>query len=188
MTAGILLLAAGRAVRFGADKRLATLPDGRSIIDATLDNIHDSGLPCLVCLGEGDEALAQHLRLRKINYQRCGRAIEGIGGTLAEGVGHVQDWAGVLVALADMPWIASATYRAVAGQLSPDAIAVPVQAGRRGHPVGFGCSFYPELSVLGGDVGARGLLDVHAARVTEVRVPDAAIHRDIDVPADLSSP
>ena len=66
MTIGVLVLAAGRAVRFGADKRLAALPDGRCVMDTTLANIHDSGLPYLVCLGEGDDELVHHLDELKI--------------------------------------------------------------------------------------------------------------------------
>ncbi|HEY6130957.1 MAG TPA: nucleotidyltransferase family protein [Halioglobus sp.] len=186
MTAGILVLAAGRSVRFGADKRLAILPDGQCVIEATLANVRASDLPFLLCLGEGDEELVNRLEARDIPCQRCRRAGEGIGATLAEGVGHIPGWSGVLVALADMPWVGSTTYRAVANRLSASNIVVPVHDGRRGHPVGFGRAFYPELAALGGDAGARALLDVHAARVTAVKVADAAIHRDIDVPADLS--
>lgn len=185
MTTGVLVLAAGRAVRFGADKRLAALPDGRCVMDTTLANLRDSGLPFLVCLGEGDDELVHHLDELNIQWLRCSRATEGMGGTLAQGVAHLPGWSGVLVALADMPWIAPTTYTAVAERLSASAIVVPVYDGRRGHPVGFGDKFYPELATLGGDTGARELLDRHAAKVTEVLVADAAIHRDIDVPADL---
>jgi molybdenum cofactor cytidylyltransferase len=185
MTIGILVLAAGRATRFGADKRLALLPDGRCVINATLANIRDSGLPFLVCLGAGDDALVYRMDELKIPWLRCGRADKGMGGTLSDGVGQIAGWSGVLVALADMPWIAPATYSAVAKTLSASGIVVPVYDGRRGHPVGFGCEFYPDLVALGGDSGARRLLDVHAARITELLVADAAIHRDIDVPTDL---
>jgi molybdenum cofactor cytidylyltransferase len=109
-----------------------------------------------------------------------------MGGTLAEGVDHARDWDGLLVALADMPWIEAATYRAVAQGLSQADLCVPVFGGRRGHPVGFGAWHYGELGRLGGDTGARLLLEKHAASVREVAVPDPAIHRDIDLPADLS--
>jgi molybdenum cofactor cytidylyltransferase len=185
VNSGVLLLAAGRATRFGADKRLARLPDGRTVIDTTLANIQRSGLPILVCLGAEDEALAQHLRQRDINCQCCPRALEGMGGTLAEGVGLIPDWECVLIALADMPWIMPGTYSAIAERLTTENIVVPVNGGRRGHPVGFGCDFYTELTALNGETGARGLLYRHAVRITEVPVADAAIHRDIDVPADL---
>jgi molybdenum cofactor cytidylyltransferase len=182
---GILVLAAGRASRFGADKRLARLEDGRRVIDALLANILESGLPFLVCIGPDDHELDRELAARHVSCVRCSRAGEGMGGTLAEGVNHARDWAGLLVALADMPWVAPTTYRAVARQLSRDGICVPTHDGRRGHPVGFSARFFAELGQLGGDTGARPLLRRHAALVRELEVGDPAIHRDIDVRADL---
>jgi molybdenum cofactor cytidylyltransferase len=187
MKVGVLVLAAGRAVRFGADKRLARLPDGRQVIDALLDNLADSGLPVLVCIGSDDRELAAHLAARQVPSVPCRRSAEGMGGTLAEGVGHVRDWDGLLVALADMPWIEADTYRALAAALSSADLCVPVFGGRRGHPVGFGARHYDELGRLGGDTGARALLDQHATSVRELQVQDPAIHRDIDHPDDLSA-
>ena len=185
MITGVLVLAAGRATRFGTDKRFASLPDGRCVIDTTLANIRDSGLPFLVCLGEDDDELMHRLDEQKIQWLRCNRAAEGMGSTLAEGVGHIPGWNGVLVALADMPWIAPSTYLAVAERLSQERIIVPVCNGLRGHPVGFGCGFYADLCALRGDTGARQLLAMHAGSVVELTVMDPAIHRDIDVPADM---
>ncbi len=185
MTVGVLVLAAGRSVRFGTDKRLASLPDGRCVIEATFANIRDSGLPFLVCVGEGDDELFCRLKEQDIPCQRCSRAGEGMGSTLAEGVSYIPAWNGVLVALADMPWIASTTYTMVAEQLSAGSIVVPLYHNKRGHPVGFGRDFYTELATLEGDTGARRLLGEHAEHVIELRLADAAIHRDVDVLADL---
>jgi molybdenum cofactor cytidylyltransferase len=185
MTTGILVLAAGRAARFGADKRLAILPDGRSVLDATLTNIRASGLPFLVCVGEGDGELIHRLQEQDTPCRCCSRASEGMGATLAEGAGYIPGWGGVLVALADMPWIAATTYRAVAERLGTGSIVVPVHRRQRGHPVGFDRDFYPGLAALTRDTGARRLLELHRERVIELPVADPAIHRDIDVPADL---
>jgi molybdenum cofactor cytidylyltransferase len=55
--------------------------------------------------------------------------------------------------------------------------------GRRGNPVGFGRVHLDTLLALGGDQGARRLLQ--SFPVTEVPVIDAGIFRDIDTPADL---
>jgi len=185
VTAGVLLLAAGRARRFGTDKRQARLLDGRQLLDATLAGIAGSGLPLLVCVAADDTALARELRTRGFRCLRCERAEEGMGGTLAEGISRLPDWHGVLVALADMPWIASSTYRQIAERLSEDTIVAPVCAGRRGHPVGFGRAFFPELAALAGDRGARRLLDAHERNVIELALADPAILCDIDVPDDL---
>lgn len=186
MNVGVLLLAAGSAARFGADKRLAELPDGRRVLDATLANILASELPCIVCVAERDRELADALRERNIAALRCERAGDGMGSTLAEGIGGIPGWSGTLVALADMPWIAPETYTRVARQLSERRIVVPVIDGRRGHPVGFGRAFYTALSSLAGDTGARSVLEAYSDAVTELPLADVAILRDIDVPDDLS--
>ena len=185
MKVGILVLAAGRAARFGADKRQALLSDGRTVLETTLANVHASGLPLLVCVGQGDDALARHLLAGDIACIRCSRAAEGMGATLAQGVCHLDGWEGALVALGDMPWVAPASFLAVAEQVAKDCISVPVYEGRRGHPVGFGSDFFSALAALGGDAGARQVLDAHPDRVRELPLADAGIHRDIDRPADL---
>lgn len=185
MNVGILVLAAGRSTRFGADKRLAKLPGGRRVIDTLLDNVRASGLEFTLCLGAHDNRIADQLREESVQCIYCGRADEGMGGTLAEASGHIPGWDGVIVALADMPWIAPDTYLEVATRLSAKRICVPVREGRRGHPVGFGSDFYAELRSLGGDTGARHLLKKYTETVFELPVNDVAIHRDIDFPSDL---
>jgi molybdenum cofactor cytidylyltransferase len=187
VTVGILALAAGRARRFGSDKRLARLPDGRTCIEAFLDQLADSGFPVLVCLGPEDQGIADLLDERGCFYCHCPRAVEGMGGTLANGVTHVPGWDGLMVALADMPWIASDTYCAVASALEPGTIAVPVFDGERGHPVGFDQKFFAEIAALSGDDGARGLLEKHRDSIREVTVADPAIRRDVDTPEDLTA-
>ena len=214
MKVGILALAAGRARRFGSDKRLARLPDGRYCIEAFLDQLAESGLPALICLGPEDRELGRLLDHRGCPYCHCPRAAEGMGGTLADGITRVPGWDGVLVALADMPWIAADTYRAMAsalepaegslraspisqsrigpgclGQwraLEPGTICVPVFEGKRGHPVGFDRKFYADIAALSGDNGARALLETFRDSVRQVAVADPAIRRDVDTPEDLA--
>lgn len=186
MNVGILLLAAGSASRFRSDKRLALMPDSNTVLDNVLANIVLSGLPLLVCLGPDDHELGENLEGRGFACLLCQRAGEGMGGTLAEGIAKLSDLDGVLIALADMPWIEPASYRIIAEQLTQGTICIPVSGGRRGHPVGFGSRYFDELRQLSGDTGARKLLDLHANLVREIPVEDPAIHRDIDVPADIS--
>jgi molybdenum cofactor cytidylyltransferase len=185
MTVGVLLLAGGRGERFGCDKRIAHLPNGKRVIDTTIAHVIDSELPLLVCLRKDDIELSDQLTSRGISTVLCHRSVEGMGGTLAEGVGHLPNWNGVVVALGDMTGISSDIYKKVAYQLSLNSIHVPVSRNGYGHPVGFGSSFFRELATLSGDVGARAILQKYRGEIVEVPVDDEEIYRDIDFPADL---
>ena len=186
MTVGVLVLAAGRSRRFGSDKRQALLPDGRRVIDALLGQLNKSGLPVFLCLDENDDDLAFEMDERNIPYHRCHRAGEGMGGTLAEGMAHIPSWDGMLITLADMPWVRPSTYTKIASQLTAENICVPSHNGSHGHPVGFGKRFFRELAELGGDSGARDLLIKYRDNIRKISLDDPAIHRDIDIPEDLS--
>jgi len=182
---GILMLAAGFSRRFGTDKRLAALADGTSLLEASVQSAVDSGLPVVVCLRPGDEALAAAVRERGAAVCFCAGAAGGMGATLAEGMRAVRDREGVLVALGDMPEVRPETYRQVAAALARAPICRPLWQGRPGHPVGFSRRFFPALQRLAGDRGARDVLREHRDCVLELPLEDAGVLRDIDSPDDL---
>jgi molybdenum cofactor cytidylyltransferase len=193
LTVGVLLLAGGRSQRFGSDKRQAQLADGRTLLDTTIDQVLVSGLPLLVCLPENSQLTAAALAARNVDTVLCSDARQGMGATLAQGARYLPEWSrkwdiewsGLLVGLADMPWVAPETYRAVANALTEQSICVPTFHGERGHPVGFGMAFLAQLKKLQGDVGARGILATHADCVETLAVDDAGILRDVDSRLDL---
>lgn len=185
MRAGILLLAAGTGRRFGGDKRFARLPDGRFLLEATLDTLGATGLPLRVCLRRGDTGAQALLEERGMDWLACPGAERGMGRTIAEGLRGAPAWGAVLIALADMPWIAPDTFVAVAGRCAVGRIVAPVFEGRRGHPVGFGADYFEALARLEGDRGARELLSQYADRLEELPVDDPGILRDVDELADL---
>ena len=187
MTVGVLLLAAGRSVRFGSDKRLALMPGGRTVLESTLVNIQASKLPALVCLANDEDAAARICDRMSINFVVCENAKLGMGHTLAEGIVHVSHWQGVLVALADMPFVQASTYSQLGKSLCADAICRPECDGRAGHPVGFGANYFGELAAHSGEWGARGLLSKYAAKVSSIDCADSGVLRDIDKPSDLNS-
>jgi molybdenum cofactor cytidylyltransferase len=187
MTVGVLLLAAGRSVRFGSDKRLAFLPDGKTVLAATLENIQASNLPVLVCLENGEDAAAKICDRLCVNFIICENANLGMGYTLAEGIAGIAGWQGVLIALADMPFVQPTTYRQLGEALSSDTIFRPEYEGHIGHPVAFGAHYFGELMAHRGDFGARELLKKYAASVNSIECDDPGILRDIDRVGDLIS-
>jgi molybdenum cofactor cytidylyltransferase len=107
-----------------------------------------------------------------------------MGATLVFALSQMRDADGWLIALADMPYVQTATFHALAEALRHGVdIALPVYQGRRGNPVGFSRRHLPQLLALGGDQGARNLIKAHP--VTEVMVEDSGVVRDIDTAADL---
>jgi molybdenum cofactor cytidylyltransferase len=188
VTVGVVLLAGGRAERFGTDKRLALLPDGRTMVMTTIDNIRRAGLPLLVCLGVADNEIEHTLTAEGVPCIKCPDSQGGMGATLGNGIAAIGGaWRGALVGLADMPLIRPATYELVADNLGFGDIVTPIFEGQRGHPVGFGRSYFPRLLALEGDQGARGILSANSASVIGVAVDDPGVLADVDVLQDLQA-
>ena len=181
-----LLLAAGSSRRFGGAKLLAPLPDGTPVGVRSARTLAGAVERALAVVRPDDTVLARLLAEQGLEVRAFAGAAEGMGASLAFGVAAAPEADGWLVALADMPWVRAETVRAVADLLRDGAlIAAPCRSGRRGHPVGFGCSLISELMGLRGDRGAREILSRHADRITLLEVDDDGILLDIDELIDL---
>jgi len=187
MTGGPIVgvfLAAGRSVRFGSDKLLAPLGDGTPLAVAALGNLSAAVDGVIAVVRPGDAALAAALAAQGARVTEFAGAAEGMGASLAWGVRSAPIAAAWLVALADMPWIRPATVGRVVDALRRGAsIAAPAWQGRQGHPVGFSARHYAALIALGGDIGAKRVIERH--EVFPVDAEDAGVVRDVDVPQDL---
>lgn len=184
-----VLLAAGGAKRFGGAKLLAPLPgDGEPVGVRSCRNLL-AVLPWTVAVVRpGDAELAAALRGIGALVVTCPDADRGMGTSLAFGVAAAGGADGLVVALADMPWVAPATTRAVAAALAAGAeVAAPWHAGRRGHPVGFGRACEPALLALAGDEGARQVLATRERPVVRIDVDDPGCLVDVDRPEDLAA-
>lgn len=180
-----IVLAAGYSKRFGSDKRQALLPNGKTVLDATLASIPNIFCQRLLVLHEGDENLAhQHASWIPVVAVN---ASSGMGHSVASGISALGKCKGVLIALADMPTISGSTYSTVANLLTKDKIIVPCLQGQCGNPVALGADFFPELAALEGDNGARTLMQKYQAAIVKLELDDPGILRDIDTPADFTT-
>ncbi len=189
MTCAALVLAAGRAQRFGSDKRLARLPSGQSLLATTLARALDHFADVSVVLRPGDDAQLLGIDTRA-HLVWAEQAERGMGASLAAGVTallHTQAQA-VAVLLADMPWVAPGTLQALCRQASAARIVLPLYQGQRGHPVIFGRAFWPALVQLQGDQGGRQIIQDNPQACVTVAVDDAGVVLDVDVPQALGLP
>lgn len=180
-----ILLAAGRGTRFGSQKLLARLSDGRYVVEASAANL-------LAAVGRVIAVTGRDERLMRV-LDDCGcqvvvnaRAVEGMSTSIGAGVGASLAAEGWIIALGDMPFIASATIEKIKIALAEGAaIVVPTHAGKRGNPAGFARQYGNALCVLAGDTGAKAIIDADLALARMIDVNDAGIFADIDLVADL---
>ena len=181
-----ILLAAGASRRFGTDKLTHSLPDGDPVAVRACRNLLAGSDKVLAVVRPGSSQLAALLQAEGADVRVCADAGLGMGASLAFGVRACPEAAAWLVALADMPWIEPGTITKVADALRSGAlVAAPSRQGRRGHPVGFSAMLGAKLAALGGDEGAKSVIQAHLDQLQLIDCNDAGIFRDIDKPEDL---
>jgi len=191
-----VVLAAGASSRFGSDKLLHPV----TLRGVTMPLAAHSLLPWLETFGQitvvvrpGAESFCSAIetalgetRSAQIDWIECADAAQGMAASLVCGVRANSDAAGWLIGLADMAAVPVSAIAAVRNALLDGAdMAAPSRAGRRGHPVGFASHYFDQLLDLQGDNGARRLLERDIPQVTDIKIDDAGIFADIDVPGDL---
>lgn len=193
-----IVLAAGASRRMGgAHNKLLEPIEGVPMVARVVDAFVEAGVGRIVVV-VGHEAE----RVRRAFAGRTGVECvlnadwqEGMGRSLATGVrvairDEGRSVPGILVSVGDLPGLSAELIERVcaahAADPSPRAICLPVHAGRAGHPVLFGRAHLPSLALLGGDRGARAIVEDNAAHVRRVPVDTDRILRDVDTPDDLS--
>ena len=182
-----ILLAAGRAERFGGDKLLAQFADGPNagmpIGVVAYRNLRAAIDDVIVAVRPGDDTLRHCFESLAARIVIAARAADGLGATLAAAVRSAADADGYVVALGDMPWIEPATIARVASELALGAsIVAPRYRGVRGHPVAFSSVHREALASLEGDEGARGVIERNRDALILVDVEDPGVNSDVDVP------
>jgi molybdenum cofactor cytidylyltransferase len=186
VTVAAVVLAAGRATRFGGVKQVARragTPLVRSVTEAALAGGVDE---VVVVVGHAGEqvraALPRDDRVRAVHNARYA---EGQSTSLRAGLAALgPDVTVAVVLLADEPDVTGPAVAAVAAAGGATAARAVYDDGP-GHPVALGRAVWPRVAATTGDRGARDLL--RELDVTEVRLAGPR-PRDVDVPGDLEPP
>jgi molybdenum cofactor cytidylyltransferase len=102
------------------------------------------------------------------------RGVEAISGAAEAAV----------IGVADQPWLSASTVLLLVRRWHSTGapIVAPRYRGRRGNPVLFSSTLFPELLAVTGDVGGKPVLERHLAQVAWTEVLDALQGRDVDTP------
>lgn len=190
---GALILAAGFGRRFGSDKRIHTLADGRTLLEATLARYAEVYDQLCVVLRPEDESLAGALRAQT-GHPEIALATDaelGMAHSLAAGIRSVADhWQWASVALGDMPFVSAGTLHdllEIFFSEQASTIVQPVCEGSPGHPVTFPGDCFAEMCALTGDQGARSVLN-NSDHLIRHPVADRGVLDDVDTPSAARQP
>jgi len=189
-----LILAAGRATRFGGPASETKLSEGfngrplvRHVAEAALAS---RASPAGLVTGHAADKVVSVLAGLDLFIVHNGAYAEGLSTSLKAGVAALPpEVRGVLILLADMPLVTHTLIdRLIAAfetqPVEPDAV-VPVRNGRRGNPILIGRNLFAEIAELRGDHGAKPLLKNTGLQIVECPTDDPAVEIDVDTRAVL---
>jgi molybdenum cofactor cytidylyltransferase len=182
MKIGAVVLAAGRASRFGSPKQLLEI-EGETLIDRACRTALEAGCnPVLRVLGAHAEAILERPCSERVGTLVHARWEDGMGSSLAAGVRDLLEREpgldAVVVMLADQPMVTASLLEGMRARLSETGIVLCDHGEATGPPALFGRQHFGELMALRGDRGAKAVAANHHAVLVEF--PDAAW--DIDSP------
>lgn len=185
MKIGAVVLAAGKAGRFGSPKQLLEI-GGETLVDRACRIAGEAGFhPVLRVLGGHAE---------EIRRRPCPEGVEtlvhpgwedGMGSSLAAGVARLAelspDLGAVVVMLADQPSVTPGLLAEMRSRLGHGKPVLCGYGGTTGPPAMFPARFFGELMALSGDRGAKSV-----AGPEPVLVPFPGGRWDLDTPDEWS--
>ncbi len=185
---GVILLAAGNSSRFGHDKRQARMPNGNTVLEESLKNLHAESNHIILAVRQSEPWLEDIVQDYSKTKLLPVSHTSGMGDTLAASARYMAEKTRanyVLIALADMPWIKPATIRDIIRAPKNADIVIPAYQKQWGHPVRLHRKYLDDLQNCSGDKGARALLLRETGSRLIIDVADPGVVRDVDLPADL---
>lgn len=172
------------------NKLLAEL-GGKPVIRRVAESVRASrASSVIVVTGNEDTRVRLALREMDVRFAHNVDFAKGLSESLKCGLKNAADCDGAMILLGDMPFVLPDLINNLIEAFDPAenrAICVPVRNGRRGNPVLWARSFFPELLTLEGDHGAKRLFARHEDAICEVAASDDGVLFDIDTAQDLKS-
>jgi molybdenum cofactor cytidylyltransferase len=184
-----IVLAAGRSTRMGGPNKLTAEIKGKPLVRIAAEQaLASRASPVIVVTGHQHERVAQALAGLNVRLVHNPGYAEGLATSLKAGIAAVPaDADGAIVCLGDMPQVRAEMIDRLIASFDPARgalIVVPTIDGKRGNPVLWSRRFFPELSAIEGDIGARHLIGGYGEAVTEVPADPGALV-DVDTPEAL---
>ncbi len=181
-----MVLAAGKASRFGSTKQLAHFDGDPLVVRAMRTAERVCGRRTLLVTGNDWENVAAACEPLEGFMIHNPRFADGMASSLALGIHSLRNVAdGVLLMLCDQPLVSAEHLEKLVDKwtASPRSIFPSGYANTLGPPIIFPARYFDELMDIRGDRGAKSVMDAYSDQVVTIPFEDAAI--DIDTPEDL---
>ncbi|MBD5771953.1 MAG: nucleotidyltransferase family protein [Marinomonas colpomeniae] len=185
----VAVMAAGISRRFGSDKRSYRLPDGRTMIQFTLDQLVNAHSIADILVVTSGTSIIPDLSY-PVPILIVENSVSGLGSSLNNLFGYVtrepryRNAPAIGVYLADMPAIQVSTMTALKAKATASKIVRPTYKGVAGHPVWIGRAFWSEFLSLSGDDGGKQILKQFKSKTEFVEIDDPGVVLDIDTPLE----
>lgn len=173
-----LVLAAGSARRFGSDKLSADFA-GVPLVSHAIRAALAAPVTRVIVVAHPALELPAHAGIEVVRI-----ASTALSQTLRAGLTAARDVDGLFVFLGDMPLVPHDVASLLAGRIGGAYAAMPLHAGKPGHPVLLSAQAFDDIAALQGDAGLGKLLRSRED-VVLVDCADPLIHADVDRPEDL---
>ncbi|MCD6074576.1 MAG: 4-diphosphocytidyl-2C-methyl-D-erythritol kinase, partial [Rhodospirillales bacterium] len=185
-----LILAAGASSRMGSNKLIEDVAGTPMVARVAQAIAASKAKPIIIVTGNQPDKVQRAVNGIAASFVHNADFALGLSTSLKAGIAALpKDIDGALVCLGDMPFVSPSTIDKLIAAFNPlegRAIVVPMHEGKRGNPVLWGAQYFDEMKSLGGDQGARKLLDLHADDIVEVPIDDASVLFDVDTPDKLA--
>lgn len=185
-----IVLAAGRSRRMGRVNKLLATIDGVPLVRRVVEAALAGGLEeVVVVTGHESERIREALHGLGVRFVQNPDYEEGLSTSVRVGAAALQDAAGAMVMLGDMPRVEASHVRMLIEAFAPGeggGIVVATASGKRGNPVLFAPAYLTQFDELAGDTGAKALIGRNEEDVVEVEIGEAAA-LDLDTPEMLAA-
>ncbi|MCA6073489.1 nucleotidyltransferase family protein [Fulvivirga sedimenti] len=184
----VILLAAGRSSRMEGANKLLLPWQSTTISGHVVNTLREAGFDRII--GVANHITLDHLTSLGIQTIENARFMEGMTTSIQAGISVAGDAEAFMICPGDLPYITSSEYQLVADSLKkkltsdPNAIAVPVFHGQKGHPVIFSAAYRDEIMKHTEMEGCSGIIKSNQANVLKVEMPTDHVLRDIDTRED----
>jgi molybdenum cofactor cytidylyltransferase len=184
-----VILAAGESSRMGAPKALVPYR-GKTFVEHLLEITRHTRVGVTrIVVGAHADAIREKLSSQAAAIVVNEDWIKGQLSSIQAGIRSLPEEGscGMILCPVDHPMVSAALVARLIGEFdaSGKAIVIPTYQQRRGHPLIFRASLYPELVAASPEVGARQVVWAHADEISEVATEEEGVILNINDSATL---